>query len=119
MGKYPGYYTTQDVSKCECREASHILRKFGVPRKARKHIISMIKEPWFQFGQSNKFHSDYSKYLKEIWDIDLDDPKYIRGYFSRECMNAKGSFMKFIGKAVYGVDKNSDLRKLIRENENG
>ena len=115
MGKYPGYYTTQDVSKCECREASHILRKCRVPRKIRKHIISMIKEPWFQLSETFRFQSSFEKYLKEIWDIDLNDPKYIKGYFRWECMNAKGSFMKFIGKAFYGVDESTDLRIMLRK----
>ena len=125
MGKYPGFYTTQDVSRCECREASALLRRCGVPRKVRQEIISMIKEAWFQFSESNRFWNDYTEYMKEIWDIDINEPKYMKGYFRWEAVYYstvsppilllnKSPFMRMIGQSIYGVDKNTDLRKAIR-----
>ena len=114
MGKYPGFYTTQDVSRCECREASAILRRCGVPRKVRQEIISMIKEAWFQFSEYNRFWNDYIKYLKEIWDIDINELKYTKGYFRWKAVYSKSPIIKFVGMSLYGVDKNTDLRKAIR-----
>ena len=117
MGKYSGYFTTKDVCECECKEASHLMRKHNVPRSLRKKIISMIREPWFRLSDTYRFHSDFDKYLKEIWDIDLSDPKYIKGYFRWECIRSESPFMRFIGKTIYDVNKNTDLRRVIRGEE--
>ena len=66
-----------------------------------------------------------SIYLKEIWDIDINEPKYMKGYFRWEAVHYstvaspilllnKSPFMRMIGQSIYGVDKNTDLRKAIR-----
>lgn len=117
MGKYPGYFTTKDVCECECREASHLMRRYNVPRSLRKRIIEMIREPWYRLSDTFRFQNSFENYMKEIWDIDLTDPKYVKGYFRWDCIKSKSPFMRFIGKTIYGVDKNTDLRLLIRGEE--
>ncbi len=73
MAKYGPGLTIKDVCKLECREARQILRSYHVNHDDRAEIISMIKEAYFQFQQSNDFNKTFIQFVCKQFNISVDD----------------------------------------------
>ncbi len=66
MGRYGNGISIKDVCGNMAYEASEIMRDYGVEREARKNIIGMIKEAWYQCEQANRCARVLEKKLEEM-----------------------------------------------------
>ncbi len=94
MGKYAGCLTTSQVGKLEAKEADGIMKKYGVPSHERHEIKSMIKEGYFQLGQSFEFQKKFYQFLKEKYGIDADSPEICKSFINWEMEQIKKNWSK-------------------------